>query len=405
MVSVPSRISARYPHIRFCKHWEIGPDTHYQLGQCQAIISAIREMPILPERHKELLGVSLIKGAQATTAIEGNTLTDAEVERVAGGESLPPSKQYQEREVKNILDAMDGIVIEVVREGRSRLVSKQLILSFHEQVGKDLGEHFDALPGQLRTDERVVGPYKCPRAQDVETLVDLLCQWLQVEFQFAQGAQPFESAVIQAIATHVYLEWIHPFGDGNGRTGRLLEFYLLLRAGNPDIGSHILSNFYNKTRPAYYRQLERAHRERDLTAFIAYAVEGYRDGLEESLATIQKSQFEMAWRMLIYERFAELKYTKKNVFKRRRMLMLSMPLHEAVAFDELPDLTNRLARAYAGLTDRTMRRDIDSLCDMELVIRVPLPNRYLANHSLLQRQMPRTKPDPTAVGPTRMQRV
>ncbi|NOY75701.1 MAG: hypothetical protein GXP32_07900 [Kiritimatiellaeota bacterium] len=30
---------------------------------------------------------------------------------------------------------------------------------------------------------------------------------------------------------HVYIAWIHPFGDGNGKTARLMEFYLLLRSG------------------------------------------------------------------------------------------------------------------------------------------------------------------------------
>jgi len=41
---------------------------------------------------------------------------------------------------------------------------------------------------------------------------------------------------------------IHPFGDSNGRTARLIEFYILLRAGLPDMVSHILSNHYNDTR-------------------------------------------------------------------------------------------------------------------------------------------------------------
>ena len=291
----------RYPHIRFQRQWKITPSVQYQLGQCEAIISAICEMPLRPEYHEKLLNVSLVKGARATTAIEGNTLTDAEVERVAGGGSLPPSKEYQEREVRNILDAMNLLLREVVIEGKSALISQELIKRFHVHVGRNLGEHFDAIPGQLRTDERVVGAYKCPSPEDVPALLEHLCDWLQQEFRFSSGRQSFAEAVIQAIVTHVYVEWIHPFGDGNGRMGRLLEFYVLLRAGNPDIGSHILSNFYNLTRPEYYRQLDGAARERDLSSFVGYAVQGYRDGLLESLATIQTSQFEMAWRTLIYD--------------------------------------------------------------------------------------------------------
>ena len=83
----------RYPHIRFLKHWELSRAVVYQLGECEAIISAICEMPIHPQHHERLLYVSLVKGAQATTAIEGNTLTNEEVERVAEGESLARYRQ------------------------------------------------------------------------------------------------------------------------------------------------------------------------------------------------------------------------------------------------------------------------------------------------------------------------
>ena len=123
----------------------------------------------------------------------------------------------------------------VAGQGAAPAVSPGLIRDFHGQVGRELGEHLDAVPGQLRTDERAVGPYRCPRAEDVPALLDLLCDWLREEFAQCDGPGAFTSAVVQAIVAHVYIEWIHPFGDDNGRTGRLLEFYLLLRAGNPAV--------------------------------------------------------------------------------------------------------------------------------------------------------------------------
>jgi hypothetical protein len=55
--------------------------------------------------------------------------------------------------------------------------------------------------------------------------------------------------LIAAVVAHVYFEWIHPFGDGNGRTGRLIELKLLLEAGVPQPAAHLLSNHYNATRP------------------------------------------------------------------------------------------------------------------------------------------------------------
>jgi len=328
-----------------------------------------------------------VKGAQATTAIEGNTLTREEVERVAGHEKLAQSKEYQEREVRNILEAMNQILDQVADDGTRSLITPELIKQFHKGVGKGLGEHFDSIPGRFRTDQRVVGPYRCPQPEHVETLVQRACDWLRIEFRFELNNQSFAEAVIQAVVTHVYLEWIHPFGDGNGRTGRLLEFYILLRAGNPDIASHILSNHYNNTRPEYYRQLAQAGETRDLSSFLAYAIQGYYDGLKEVLNVVGGSQFETAWHRLVYDRFAEKSYRKKTVFKRRRAIALAMPPTKWLTPDEIMVLTSDLARQYGGRTAQTLHRDLKELHEMK-ILRAQ-EGRYKINLGLLAPQVPR----------------
>lgn len=380
-------IARRYPHLRFSKHWELDGGALYLLGGCDAIVEAIRRSPLQPEYRKSLLQVSMIKGAQATTAIEGNTLTESEIRRVAEGESLAPSKQYQEREVRNILDAMNEMLQAVAVDGRGTLISPDLIKHLHRGVGRELGEHFDAIPGQFRTDARVVGPYRCPQPEHVEELVTRLADWLPQEFGFAADRQTFADAVVQAIVTHVYLEWIHPFGDGNGRTGRLLEFYILLRAGNPDIASHILSNFYNQTRPEYYRQLDQAGQTRDLTAFLRYAIQGYHDGLKQVMGAIAESNIEVAWRYLVHSKFAERPYRKKTVFKRRRRLALAIPPASTLLPGEIMMLTPELAREYAALTERTLLRDLEELRQMEIVTEDK--GKFRLNLDLLGSHMPR----------------
>src|SRR5262249_51716473 len=159
-----------------------------------------------------------------------------------------------EIEVKNVIDALNHLFREVVKDNKGAVITPDLICEFHRMIGKDLGEQFDAIPGRFREDIRVVGAYRAPDWPDVKSLMQELCDWLYKEFHYEKG-QDFSDIIIQAIVSHVFLEWIHPFGDGNGRTGRLLEFYVLLRGGLPSIASHILSNYYNETRPEYYRQL------------------------------------------------------------------------------------------------------------------------------------------------------
>jgi Fic family protein len=376
-----------YPHLQFRKHWEITPNIAYLLGQCEAIVRAICDTPLEPGYHQHLKMVSLRKGAQATTAIEGNTLSEDEIAKVAAGQSLPPSKEYQEIEVRNILAAMNSLADEVIEAHHTEAIAPELLQRFHELIGKNLGEHFKAVPGKFATAYRTVGPYRCPRPEHIVSLVTEFCGFLAREFDYVGGNQSFIDAVIEAIVAHVYLEWIHPFDDGNGRTGRLLECYILLRAGTPDIASHIMSNHYNDTRLEYYRHLDKSAKERDLTGFLAYALVGFRDGLENVLATVQSNQFDTAWKSYIYDQFANKKYHKQDAFKRKRDLILNMPIEKPMTLDQLALITPDLARAYAKVTERTLIRDLHDLEEMGLVKKTS--DYYVTNHAILKLNMAR----------------
>jgi Fic family protein len=377
----------RYPHIRFSQRWTVTPNLGYLLGKAEAIVEAISGLPILPAFRRDLQLLSLAKGAQATAAIEGNTLSEDEVRRIEAGEELPPSKEYEQREVQNILQAFNTLLSEMLGTEHPELISPDLLKRFHEMIGRDLGERFAAIPGQFAKSQRVVGPYRAPAPDDIEPLVSGLCEWLPREFHFP--TQRFTDAVIQSIVTHVYIEWIHPFDDGNGRTGRLVEFYILLRAGLPSIASHLLANHYNLTRADYYRNIQIAKQTNDLTAFLEYAVGGLVDGLLKTLQSIHKNAMEQMWRVLVYDKFGARKAERRDAFRRRRSLALALPLDRPIAFDDAPRLSDELRAAYQGLSSRTILRDIGELLKLELVVREPgliRANRSLLDNTLAQRR-------------------
>jgi Fic family protein len=94
--------SEKYPYLHFQRNWQLSEATHQALGQCTALIQTIADLPLLPAAHKKLYRLSQIKGAQATTAIEGNSLTFDQVQQIVEGKSLNlPSKEYQEKEVRS----------------------------------------------------------------------------------------------------------------------------------------------------------------------------------------------------------------------------------------------------------------------------------------------------------------
>ncbi len=366
---------------RYRRHWGISPKTRYQLGQCDALVSAIRATPLRPEHHRRFLDASLARGAMATTAIEGGPLDADEVGRVMAEHRPFPGRSHQATEVMNVVNATTTLLAEV-GAGRAEPATAELLLRVHGMIGEGLGDRLDAVPGRFRTDGGS-GQYSAPRADDVPRLVDGVFGWLSQEFRVARGADDFGRAVIRALVTHVYVLWIRPFSDGNGRTARLLESYVLATAGSPSLASHILTGYYNDTRREYFRQLDLASRDRSLTSFIAYGVEGLRDGLQDAFELVSRAHFETAWRGFVLDRFAEEDHHKRTVFMRRRGLILAFPLEGSIEIDDVALLDTEMARRYGALSRRTLRRDLTVLVEAGLLI-VEEGGRYSANTEALR---------------------
>lgn len=350
---------------RYRRHWGISPRTRFQLGQCDALVSAIRTTPVHPDDHRRFLDAALAKAAVATTAIEGGPLDETEVGALMAGRRLPPSRDPQATEVMNVVAATRTLLDEVAA-GTTAPVTPALLLRMHGLIGADLGDRLDAEPGRFRTGGQG-GRYTAPRAGDVPELIGGVFEWLDREFPRSGPDGEFSQAAVRALVTHVYVLWIRPFGDGNGRTARLLEAYILAAAGTPSIASHLLADFYNETRREYFRQLEQSSRDRSLTSFIAYAVEGLRDGLERLHGAVGEARFRIAWHDFVRTRLADLDLRKRSVLERRTQLMLAMPLEGSLDIDEVAVLDAGTAHRYGGLSRRTLRRDLRFLAGTGLL--------------------------------------
>lgn len=305
----------------------------------------------------------------ATTAIEGNTLTEEEVLKHLDKKlNLPPSKAYLATEVDNIVTACQFIADAIFR-GQQREVSKDLIQEFNRLVLKDLKLEEGIVAGELRQFRVGVGRYGAVPAEDCEYLLEELCLFLNSDLGGLK-ADPLIIGVIKAIFGHAYFELIHPFGDGNGRTGRLIEFFILLASGVPTAASHLLSNFYNQTRAEYYRQLDAISQSKgDMFPFFEYAVSGLLDGLKEQVMFIQHQQASVIWTNYIHERF---RADNTSVGKRRRDLALAISASflstgKATTSEQLLSSNAAVAMAYAKKTKKTLQRDIKTLEQLQVI--------------------------------------
>lgn len=344
------------------------------LGESRSKCRHLRNTPMKPGVADELRAVYLAKGAHATTAIEGNTLTEDEArKRIAGELPLPPSLEYLGQEIDNVVQAIDRLEQHLMSTGGEFHLTIPMLREFNLIILSDVPVDDGVVPGRLRRNIVGVGNYRAPEPSEVDLLLRLMCDWLNGDDFAVVAGEPRETffrAFAKAVVAHVYLAWIHPFGDGNGRIARLIEFGVLTEAGLPSVAAHLLSNFYNQTRPMYYRELEKASASGgDLTSFFLYAMRGFVDQLQLAINRLHEENLQVAWENFVHEAF-ELQHGKTA--KRQRDLVLALShVGGPVRRVDLRGLTPALAEAYAGSSQKMLTRDLNSLARMNLIARVP----------------------------------
>jgi Fic family protein len=359
------------------------------IGEAVSKCQHLAGVPLKPRAAVDLAAVYLARGVQATTAIEGNTLSEDEVLNVVrkGTAGLPASREYLEREVKNVLGAIREI--DDALAGSVRLpITVERLCEINLKVLEGLPDEPRVVPGEFRKHDVVAGNYKAPHWTEVPDLMDRFVKWLDKLRSSATAqstpAERFTTALLSAILAHLYIAWIHPFGNGNGRAARLIEVQILSESGVvPLVATNLLSDHYNKTRSAYYLALNAA--QRDVRDFVNYALAGFIDELREQIAVVRRENLQVHWESYVYEVFRAAPSTEARA--RQREVALTLPHDRAVTPEEMVDLTPPLARRYARTGERTPARDLNDLVRRGLLERVG-KRQYRARREIIEAFIP-----------------
>lgn len=348
------------------------PDFWVALGEANSKCEHLAGAPLKPDTADELHRLYLVKGVLATTAIEGNTLTEEEVHALIDGTlRLPESKEYLAREVQNILDASNEI-LEKIKNRETEPITPSLIKRFNAAVLDDLELDDHVTAGRYSGVQVGAGRYKGAPVEDSEYLIDRLCAWINGPDFEAPPGKELIYGIIKAALTHLYLVWIHPFGDGNGRTARLLEVKILMEAGAPSSAAHLMSNFYNSTRSEYYRKLsDTSGSGGDALIFLTYAINGFVEEIREQVQAVLGQSWDVSWENFVHECF-QGRRSPAQVRRRHLTLAISaVPSDDGwIAISRLRTITPELAVEYSGKTRKTLTRDVNELVRVKLVDRV-----------------------------------
>ncbi len=202
-----------------------------------------------PESVKEKLKEEIsIAFTYNTNAIEGSTITLEEAKEIIR-DKISPNKPL--RDVKET-EAHSKVFLEML--DKKEKISNKLLLRWHKNI---FGETKQDIAGKYREYLVRIADHLAPDWQDVKKLMNKLVE-------FMNKNKVGTNAVEFAARVHYRFEKIHPFGDGNGRIGRLLMNNILWHSDYP-----MLIIEYKK-RKSYYKALQKDEEE-----FVKYLLRRY----------------------------------------------------------------------------------------------------------------------------------
>ncbi len=247
------------------------PAAHAALAELKGIVRLIPNQIIL-------LNTLGIQEAKDSSSVENIITTHDELYKANLDFEVNTSPDV--KEVQNYVAAMKRGFELVQTQG---LLTNQTILKIQETLeGNNAG--FRKLPGtalkNTQTGEIVYLP-----PQDPNEILSLMANLEQ--FINDLELSDYDPLVKMAII-HYQFESIHPFYDGNGRTGRILNILYLVLTGLQKLPILYLSSHIIRNKPDYYRLLQSVRENGDWESWISYMIRGVENTARETILLIEE---------------------------------------------------------------------------------------------------------------------
>ena len=342
------------------------PELLQLVARVEALAGLVATIPLPPAMRAEADRLNIMRAVRGTTGIEGANLTEGEVGDIlaadpTGEPVLGVARAREEAEARNAGRVMDYIRDTLTADPDAGLVEEH-VLEMHALTTNGI-DYRNNVPGEYRDRPVVAGDYVAPLPDEVPDLMERFFEW----FPQSQERDGWPECV-RAVAAHFYLISIHPFGDGNGRTSRAAESFILYSGGVNSLGFYSLANFYYQRRPEYIEQLDRARfvHDGDLTEFAKFALGGLREELED----VHREALEFV-RVLAFTDYArqalQIRGRLRSKTGERRLALVLELVDESAPLARLRSRQHPAALLYGGVTNKTLTRDINYLRDMGLI--------------------------------------
>lgn len=227
-----------------------------------------------------LIYSSLRREALASSTIEGTIASPDELIRF---QATDYSERAAVREVNNYAEALAWGCEQLT----VRPISTNLILGLHERLLQ--GVRGDLSAGRFKTHQNWIGSHPResieqaifvpPPPEDMRDLIGDLERYINGDNR--------EPLIVQCALTHYQFETIHPFGDGNGRVGRLLIVLQMIQLGLISAPLIYPSVYFERARDEYYGRLQAVREQGAWSEWIAFFTDGIIQQCQETLVFTQ----------------------------------------------------------------------------------------------------------------------
>ena len=246
----------------------------FLLGQLNGVANFV------PDRDL-FLAMFVRKDAASSSAIEGTNATfeDSIIYQNQENNSNIP------KDVDDIIHYIDALNYGIVRSNEMPLTLR-FIRELHENLMMGARATQHAYPGEFRRTQNWIGGTIPENARFVPPPVNEMKRALDDLEKFIHAEDGFPP-LIKAGLLHAQFETIHPFTDGNGRTGRMLITMFLIYKKMLDLPIFYLSAYFRKYQDVYYDKINGYHNGR-VEEWIEFFLDGMIEVLESSIDTCKK---------------------------------------------------------------------------------------------------------------------
>lgn len=311
------------------------------------------EAKTIPNEHI-LLSTLGLQEAKDSSAVENIITTNDELFRAEmdANYSNPATK-----EVQNYVEALLTGYKEVKEHN---LLTNRTILAIQKALEKN-NAGFRKLPGTSLKNQTGQIIYEPP--QDPQQIIDLMSN---LEAYINGSLDEDLDPLVKMAIIHFQFESIHPFYDGNGRTGRIINILYLVKEGLLDIPVLYLSQYIIQTKGEYYRLLQGVRAEDLWEEWILYILKGVELTAYRTVTLIK----EMRQLMQYYK---DVIRTQTNFYRKELLENLFQHPYTKIAFIE----------KVLGVHRNTAALYLNQLVELELLEKIKLgKSNYYVNKAL-----------------------